>query len=161
MTPADVAIRPAGPGDAPAVGVLMAQLGYPAAEAETAVRLGRLLTAPGHALLVAVIGAHPVGLAHAVLLPLLEDDGSAFLVALVVDEAHRGRGIGARLVGAVEAWAAAAGAHRVVVRSNIIRTRTHTFYERLGFVRAKTQLNFRKALEASPSPKRNDPLIPA
>ncbi len=149
MTTLNATIRPAVLADAPALGRLMAQLGYPADEAEFARRLARVVSAPGHVLLVAMLADRPVGLAHGALLPLLEDEGSAHLLALVVDEAQRGRGLGASLIAAIETWAAGAGAARVVVRSNVVRTRTHAFYERLGFVRAKTQLNLRKALPDS------------
>jgi Mg2+/Co2+ transporter CorC len=64
----------------------MTQLGYPAADAELAHRLARIISTPGHTLLVAVLEGQPIGLAHGVLLPLLEDEGSAQLLALVVDE---------------------------------------------------------------------------
>lgn len=127
----------------------MTQLGYPAAEDELARRLARVFSTPGHTVLVAALDGQPTGLAHGALLPLLEDEGSAQLLALVVDEAHRGHGIGGRLVAAIEAWAEAAGATRVVVRSNIVRTRTHAFYENLGFGRTKIQLNFSKPLSPS------------
>jgi GNAT superfamily N-acetyltransferase len=127
----------------------MTQLGYPASEGELARRLARVIPTSGHTVLVAVLDGQPIGLAHGVLLPLLEAEGSAQLLALVVDEAHRGHGIGGRLVAAIEAWAEAAGAVRVVVRSNIVRTRTHAFYENLGFGRTKTQLNFTKPLPPS------------
>ena len=146
MPPLNETLRPATPADVPALHALMAQLGYPAAPAELARRLDRVLGTPGHTVLVAAITDRPIGLAHAALLPLLEDEGSAHLLALVVDEAHRSLGLGACLVAAVETWAAGAGAPRVVVRSNIVRTRTHAFYERLGYIRTKTQLNLRKAL---------------
>jgi GNAT superfamily N-acetyltransferase len=139
-------IRSAALADAPALAQLMTQLGYPAADAELAHRLARIISTPGHTLLVAVLEGQPIGLAHGVLLPLLEDEGSAQLLALVVDEAHRSHGIGKRLVAAIEAWAGAAAARRVVVRSNIVRTRTHTFYENLGFSRTKIQLNLSKPL---------------
>jgi GNAT superfamily N-acetyltransferase len=145
----NITIRPAALADAPALGRLMTQLGYPATEDELARRLPRVISTPGHTVLVAVLDGQPTGLAHGALLPLLEDEGSAQLLALVVDEAHRGHGIGGRLVAAIEAWAAAAGAARIVVRSNIVRTRTHTFYENLGFGRTKIQLNFSKPLPPS------------
>ena len=149
MTPMNITIRPAALADAPALGRLMTQLGYPATEGELARRLPRVISTPGHTVLVAVLDDQPTGLAHGALLPLLEDEGSAQLLALVVDEAHRGHGIGGRLVAAIEAWAEAAGAARIVVRSNIVRTRTHTFYENLGFGRTKIQLNFSKPLPPS------------
>jgi predicted N-acetyltransferase YhbS len=103
----------------------MTQLGYPAADGELARRLARVISTPGHTVLVAVVDGQPTGLAHG------------------------GHGIGGRLVAAIEAWAAAAGAARIVVRSNIVRTRTHTFYENLGFGRTKIQLNFSKPLPPS------------
>jgi GNAT superfamily N-acetyltransferase len=131
----------------------MAQLGYPADEGDFARRLARVAATPGHTLLVAVVADQPTGLAHGALLPLLEDEGSAQLLALVVDEAHRSLGLGGRLVAAIEAWAGAAGATRVVVRSNVVRTRTHAFYERLGYARAKTQLNLGKPLPPSAFPQ--------
>ena len=127
----------------------MTQLGYPATEGTLARRLARVIATPGHTVLVAVLEGQPTGLAHGALLPLLEDEGSAQLLALVVDEAHRGHGLGGRLVAAIEAWAEAAGAARIVVRSNIVRTRTHTFYENLGFGRTKIQLTFSKPLPPS------------
>ncbi len=127
----------------------MTQLGYPATESELARRLARVIPTPGHTVLVAVLDGQPTGLAHGALLPLLEDEGSAHLLALVVDEAHRGHGIGGRLVAAIAAWAEVAGAARVVVRSNIVRTRTHAFYGNRGFGRTKTQLNFTKPLTPS------------
>lgn len=149
MTPLNLTIRPACSADSPALGRLMAQLGYPADEAELARRLDRVLAAPGHVLLVAAVDDQPVGLAHGALLPLLEDTGSAQLLALVVDEAHRSRGIGGRLVAAIEAWAGSVGATRVVVRSNSLRTRTHAFYEQLRYSRTKLQLNLQKPLPPS------------
>ena len=145
----NITIRSAALADAPALGRLMTQLGYPATESELARRLARVIPTPGHTVLVAVLDGQPTGLAHGALLPLLEDEGSAHLLALVVDEAHRGHGIGGRLVAAIAAWAEVAGAARVVVRSNIVRTRTHAFYENLGFGRTKTQLNFTKPLTPS------------
>jgi GNAT superfamily N-acetyltransferase len=63
----------------------------------------------------------------------------AELVALVVDEGHRGRGVGAALVDAAADWAANQGYPTLRVRSNIVRERTHAFYERRGFTHSKTQ----------------------
>ena len=64
----------------------------------------------------------------------------------MVDEEHRGRGAGRALVGAVEAWAGARGLPLMTVRSNVVRAESHPFYERLGYVRSKTQHAYRKHL---------------
>ncbi len=54
---------------------------------------------------------------------------------MVVDEALRGQGIGARLVNAVEQALAESGCYMVEVSSNLRRTAAHAFYERLGYER--------------------------
>jgi GNAT superfamily N-acetyltransferase len=61
---------------------------------------------------------------------------------MVVDENHRSQGIGAALVKAAIGWADEHGFRTVRVRSNVVRERTHAFYERLGFSRTKTQVVF-------------------
>lgn len=65
---------------------------------------------------------------------------------LIVDAEARGRGIGALLLRAVEAWAAELGVPSVRLRANIVRVDAHRFYEREGFARRKTQYMFEKAL---------------
>lgn len=142
-------MRPATLDDTPALQVLMSQLGYPASLDAFARRIAAVLGTPGNDVIVAEREGVVLGLAHAAALPLLEDEGSVHLLALVVDETARGQGIGARLVAEVEAWGAARGCTRVVVRSSIGRTRTHGFYERLGFLNTKTQYQFRKSLQGS------------
>jgi len=61
---------------------------------------------------------------------------------------YRGRGAGRQLVEAVERWAAARGLDEISVRSNVVRPDAHPFYERLGYIRAKTQHAYRKAVAA-------------
>ena len=53
---------------------------------------------------------------------------------LLVERAKSGRGCGLAVIG---------------VRSNIIRERTHVFYERLGYAVTKTQKVFRKKVSFS------------
>jgi GNAT superfamily N-acetyltransferase len=52
---------------------------------------------------------------------------------LVVDEKERGTGIGKALLQACEKWAKDKGINEIVVRSNIIRERAHTFYLSNGY----------------------------
>jgi GNAT superfamily N-acetyltransferase len=65
---------------------------------------------------------------------------------LVVSEAHRGAGVGRRLLEAVEQWGAGRGLDQVSLRSNIIRPESHAFYEKVGYTRFKTQHAYRKRL---------------
>ena len=64
----------------------------------------------------------------------------------MVDDAHRGRGVGRRLVEAAEAWASMRDLGQMAVRSNVDRADSHPFYERLGYVWAKPQHAYRKRL---------------
>ena len=76
----------------------------------------------------------------------MESDPDAEIRGLVVDEEARSGGLGQKLVEAAESWARERGHNWMSVRSNVIRERTHRFYERLGYGRAKTQHKFRKRL---------------
>ena len=59
---------------------------------------------------------------------------------LMVDEALRGRGIGAVLVRAAEEALAEQGCHMVEVTSHARRTEAHRFYEQLGYERTSVRL---------------------
>lgn len=86
------------------------------------------------------------GWIHVALVQSLESAPFAEIRGLVVDEAHRGRGIGQTLVAAAEDWARSRDVNRIRVRSNVKRERTHPFYERLGYATTKSQKVFDKRL---------------
>ncbi len=52
---------------------------------------------------------------------------------LVVDEAHRGRGIGKQLLDHLISWARERGCNRIELDSAFHRKEAHAFYERQGF----------------------------
>ena len=54
----------------------------------------------------------------------------------VVDEAHRGQGIGKMLMDAVKAHIAKTGQHRITLMTDLLNTRGHKFYEAEGFTRS-------------------------
>jgi GNAT superfamily N-acetyltransferase len=135
--------------DAPRLAELSGVLGYPAAAGVLAERLTRLLRRPEDVVLVAGGAAGDiVGWVHGAEQELLESGRRCEILGLVVDASHRGQGVGRRLVLAVEAWAAGRCLELMTVRSNVVRTESHPFYERLGYVRAKTQHAYRKPLSA-------------
>jgi GNAT superfamily N-acetyltransferase len=140
-------IRRAAGRDAPRLAELSGVLGYPAAAAELGPRLERLLASSQDVVLVAESATgEVVGWLHGAEQELLESGRRCEILGLVIDPEHRGRGIGRCLVAAVEAWARARHLEQMTVRSNVARTESHPFYERLGYARAKTQHAYRKRL---------------
>src|SRR3954453_336362 len=139
-------IRPMHAGDIDRVAILVTQLGYPATPLEISRRFERIDGRDHHILLVADAGQEAHGWIHVAAHPSLECDASAEILGLVVADDQRGQGIGAALVTAAESWAAAYGCGILRVRSRIARERAHTFYERNGFERIKTQHCFQKTI---------------
>lgn len=76
----------------------------------------------------------------------LESGERIEIVGLVVSAAVRQGGVGRRLVDDAEQWAVSQGFDTIGVRSNVARAESHPFYERLGYVRGKTQHVYGKAL---------------
>jgi GNAT superfamily N-acetyltransferase len=127
-------IREARTGDAAAVAALLGELGYPTSEEQAAFRLERLREEPQTLVLIAKVDGAVAGLGGIRSERLLEyDEPWARVIALIVGEQHRGRGIGARLLDALEAEAASRGCLAVVLTSGNHRHEAHRFYERCGY----------------------------
>jgi GNAT superfamily N-acetyltransferase len=140
-------IRDARPEDAARMAVLAGQLGYPSTEGDIRTRLAALSGRGDHAFYVVEVQGVVVGWIGVRAELSLEGGGYAEIVGLIVDEHHRGKGLGEDLVAAAETWAAKRGAKRLRVRSNVIRERAHRFYERLGYTITKRQAVFDKDVE--------------
>jgi GNAT superfamily N-acetyltransferase len=144
---AGLKIRKAKRTDAARIAELSAELGYPATAKQIETRFLRLLPKTKHALFVAEgPGAELVGWIHVSVANLIESDVRAEVNGLIVAEAHRSLGAGAKLLEAAENWARTCGCRAVNLRSNVIRERAHKFYERQGYEHYKTQKAFRKPL---------------
>ena len=120
--------------DAPALADLLTQLGYPTSPASMEGRLANILPHPDYLTLVAEADGRVVGMIGATIEYAHEMDGRiGQIIALVVDEGYRNRGIGAVLLAECERWLRERGADLIIVTSNKRRVDAHRFYERLGY----------------------------
>jgi GNAT superfamily N-acetyltransferase len=128
----DLTIRDAEAIDAPAIALMLGQLGYPTEPSAVEQRLERLRIV-GDRVVVAEVDGRAVGLAHLQVAPALElDRPAAKIGALVVDAAQRGRGIGRALVDAMEDEASRRGCGLLFLTTSERREDAHAFYERVG-----------------------------
>lgn len=141
-----VSVRGATLADAAEIARLSAELGYPATGEQMHARLAQLLPQATHFVAVADSSTGLHGWIAAERRLLLEYGDCAEIVGLVVDARARRGGVGQALVAAAEQWARDQALDELTVRSNIVREASHPFYERLGFVRRKTQHSYAKAL---------------
>lgn len=135
--------------DADRISDLSAELGYPTPVETLRPSLEAILQRPEDVVFVAVLDGRVVGWAHGSYRVVLSDGARCEVLGLVVEEAHRGRGVGRRLMQAIEHWTREMGALQVTLRSRTLRSDAHRFYERLGYVQQKTQFKFAKKLSAS------------
>ena len=133
-------IRCAREGDAAALARLIGQLGYDASPGEVAERLS-VMESEGRVVLVAELDGEIIGCLSTSVMRVLHRPAPVGRISMmVVDEALRGRGIGAELVRAAEDALATQGCYMVEVTSHQRRTEAHRFYERLGYERTSVRL---------------------
>ena len=146
--PSAIRVREAVRSDAAKLAPLCGQLGYPSTDEQVAARLeGIIAITPEHALFVAETPSGELaGFLDVYMMRTIESDVRSEVAALVVDEAHRSKRVGQRLIERAEEWARQRGCTAIGLRSNVIRERAHRFYERLGYQHTKTQKSFRKPL---------------
>jgi GNAT superfamily N-acetyltransferase len=144
-----ITIREAAPEDCAAVAALAGQLGYKSSPEQVAQRLRYFGASTEHNIFVAQIpGGEIVGWIGMYIVRTISSDARLEISGLVVDEKHRSRNVGARLLKSAEEWGAARGFTQVTVHTNVLRQRAHLFYEHHGYHLEKTQKLFRKTLES-------------
>ena len=128
-----IEIRHATAADAPAIATLLTQLGYPTATDDIPSRLDRVEQEGGCALVAAEGAAAPIAVATVARYGSLHKKGQvAYITAFVTAEEARGKGVGKRLLAAVEHWARRNGCERISVTSAEHRSGAHEFYVRCG-----------------------------
>ncbi|HEX7892322.1 MAG TPA: GNAT family N-acetyltransferase [Ramlibacter sp.] len=128
-------------GDAPAIVELLAQLGYPGAEAFIERRLRELDEHPDALLRVAEADGVVLGVISLHFLPQLALPRDFCRIAyLCVAEGARGLGIGARLEAWAEAQARLRDCDRIELHSGVRRVDAHRFYARIGYAESPKYL---------------------
>ena len=136
----ELAVRPAGESDLPAVLALIAEgsrspepTDGPTARQQTA--FAEIVRDAHQDLLVGVLGEQVVCTAQVTWLRVLSGDGALYCQVENVRTRSdvRGRGIGTLLLQGIEHEARRRGAARLQLTSHLSRDRAHAFYARLGF----------------------------
>jgi predicted N-acetyltransferase YhbS len=131
-----VLLRPATDADAKHVAPLLAELGYPAKEADVRDRLRRSLRRDSGCFLLAQSASEVVGLLSAELVPYFPSGSTiSRITSLVISANHRGKGIGEKLVAGATAFARKNHCSGIEITSAEHRLDAHRFYQRLGFSR--------------------------
>jgi GNAT superfamily N-acetyltransferase len=133
-------VRPASPHDAKSIAALLGELGYPADAGQVGARMKRLDTSGGDAAHDALFVATddgsnaPIGVLALHRFAGIHDDADvALIMALVISERARGRGVGRKLVDAASETAFRWGCRKLMVTTHVRRADAHAFYERIGF----------------------------
>jgi ribosomal protein S18 acetylase RimI-like enzyme len=138
-------IRRAEERDALSLAELMTQLGYRTTTREMSERLRAILCDSNFATFVAVTDDEICGMIGLSVSRSYEhNDRTGRIVALVVAEGMRKRGIGRDLIAAAENYFRGQQIMRVVLNTRFTREEAHRFYEALGYVR--TGFRFAKQL---------------
>jgi GNAT superfamily N-acetyltransferase len=130
----DVAIRPATEADVDALAGLITELGAPTTPDEMSARLAAIRSRQDFGALVAVAGGEVAGMAGLSVSPsFVRNTPNGQIVAMVVGEPYRRRGVGRALLAAAEAWFSERGATRIMLVSGVHRAEAHAFYRACGY----------------------------
>lgn len=145
--PSDLVIRKALDSDVDRIALLAEQLGYDVEIKELSDRLSTVFQDQEHVIYVATVKGETIaGWVHAYINKLLVADRYVEIGGLVVEESKRRLGIGRELMACVDQWARDQNCASIRLRSNVIREKSHRFYESLGYQNQKTQFTFVKTL---------------
>ncbi len=139
-------IRPGTIHDSEGMAQLSAQFGYPSTKEQTQKRIREILDLNNNCIFVKVMDGKLIAWVQGFYSPRVESEGFVEIAGLVVDEAHRGKGIGKKLIDEVMEWSANYGCETIRVRTNVIRKETHIFYTKAGFTEVKEQKVFSRKI---------------
>jgi len=139
-------IRAAEKSDAAALAELMGELGYPTRGSDMEMRLEAIAKESHYRTFVAMHGAKICGMIGTCCLYSYEHNNlGGRILALVVSETMRGKGVGEELVRVAEKDFIERNVRRIALNTRFQREDAHRFYERLGY--QKNGYRFVKDLE--------------
>jgi GNAT superfamily N-acetyltransferase len=114
----------------------MTQLGYPTRASEMEMRMEAICADKNYATFVAVSDGKVCGMIGTFTSYSYEHNSpSGRILALVVSEKMRGRGVGRALIAAAENHLAQKNIRRIAVNTRFERKEAHEFYEKVGYTR--------------------------
>ncbi len=129
------------------VAILCDQLGYLSSVTSIAARFEKINQNTDHVLWVGVDPCGKVvGFIHGRVDESIHKSTMCEISALVIEETNRGRGIGKKLISAIEEWSIEKQVECIWLHSNIVREEAHHFYRLNGFHSEKTSRSFEKRL---------------
>jgi ribosomal protein S18 acetylase RimI-like enzyme len=130
----ELTVRAPEAGDMEALADLMTQLGYETRTSEMQMRMETIMANKQYATFVAVSEGKVCGMIGTRISYSYEHNNpGAAILALIVSENMRGRGVGEALVTAAENDLAQKNIRRLAVYTHFRRTRAHEFYEKMGY----------------------------
>lgn len=125
---------------------LSEQLGYALPISEIEINIKEVTSAKNNCAFVAIADQKIIGWIHGFKTVVLESRPYIEIGGLIVDEAHRGKGAGKKLMDRLKEWCLENNIHDIRVRSNIKRKKAHKFYVNNGFAGIKEQKVFQMKL---------------
>lgn len=136
MPDGDLKIREAELSDASEMAALMCELGYETTPTEMETRLRSIRSMPAYQTLVAVVDGRVCGMIGTSAQASYEhNDLGGRILAFVIAQTARRRGIGRALIAVAEENFARRGITRVALDTRLTREDAHKFYEALGYER--------------------------
>ena len=132
----EISLRDADIGDVAQITILINELGYPTDEAGMETRLQGIFNQPDYKTMVAVLNNEVVGMVGAMKGHYYEKNGQHMrILAFVVKQSCRRKGIGKILMNAAEQWAVEQGLHASLLTSGIRDERkdAYAFYQKSGY----------------------------
>lgn len=140
-----ISIRQMETGDAPAVVILIGELGYERDQARIAQWIEEMQTrSETQIAFVACLGEQVIGWIEVSIERRLQSPPFALIGGLVVKDGYRNRRIGQRLCERAEAWTWERGLTKLRVTSRSTRGDAHRFYVRNGYALTKISQIFEK-----------------